>query len=71
MAHEEGAVGGYGVRFSDPEWSDDDETDPKTRVQQRGRGRNRNGIHMYNSSFFTERMIMVMMKTMKIIFMKC
>ena len=45
MAHEEGAVGGYGVRFSDPEWSDDDETDPKTHVQQRGRGRNRNGMY--------------------------
>ena len=28
-----------------PEWSDDDETDPKSRVQQRGRGRNRNGMY--------------------------
>jgi len=51
MAHEEGAVGGDGVQFSDPERSDGDETDPKTCMQQHGRGRDQNGTHVSNCSF--------------------
>ena len=49
MADAEGAVGGYDVQLCGSASLDDKETDPKTHVQQRGRGRYQNGINLHFS----------------------